>query len=191
MDCTFKTDDGKFNFRVGALIKDEKNDADNGKCGDSMDANVVNCANCVRGRILMVRNPAERPNVWYSVGGRVQYGETLEEAVLRELKEETGLTCEVERLCAIHENFFTANDGTPYHEISGDFLVKMTDELRAIKTGQLTTGGPKGEYLEWIDLNDLAGKTIFPNFFTTVDFSKETGVLHFIKRGDDTEFLAK
>ena len=110
MDCTFKTDEGKFNFRVGALIKD------NGNGG--------------QGRILMVRNPAERPNVWYSVGGRVQYGETLEEAVLRELKEETGFTCEVERLCALHENFFTANDGTPYHEISGYFLVKMTDELR-------------------------------------------------------------
>ena len=171
MDCTFKTDEGKFNFRVGGLIKDY--------------------ANGGQGRILMVRNPAERPNVWYSVGGRVQYGETLEEAVLRELKEETGFTCEVERLCAIHENFFTANDGTPYHEISGYFLVKMTDELRAIKTGQLTSGGPKGEYLEWIDLNDLAGKTIFPNFFTTVDFSKETGVLHFVKRGNDTEFLAK
>ncbi len=183
MDCTFKTDEGKFNFRVGALIKDYENSG----CGVAQAGD----SKPVRGRILMVRNPAERPNVWYSVGGRVQYGETLEEAVLRELKEETGFTCEVERLCAIHENFFTANDGTPYHEISGYFLVKMTDELRAIKSGQLTSGGPNGEYLEWIDLNDLAGKTIFPNFFTTVDFSKETSVLHFVKRGDNTEICVK
>ena len=165
MDCTFKTAEGKFNYRVGAFIRDE------GKPGSE-------------GRILVVRNPAERPNVWYSVGGRVQYGESLEEAILRELKEETGISCQVERLCAILENFFTISDGTPYHEFSAFFLVKMTDELRAIQSGQLTTGGPSGEYLEWIELNDLAGKTIYPPFFTDKNFPEEKGIVHFIKRND-------
>ena len=77
MDCTFKTDEGKFNYRVGALIRD-----------DSIGGH---------GRILMARNSAEREGVYYSVGGRVQYGESLEEAVLPELREETGIVHFVSR----------------------------------------------------------------------------------------------
>ena len=162
MACTFKTDEGKFNYRVGALIRDGN-------------------------RILMARNSAEREGTYYSVGGRVQYGESLEEAILRELREETGLDCEVERLCAIHENFFTAINGVPYHEFSSYFLVKMTDELRTIPSGKGTTGGPADEFLQWIDLDKLEGITIFPRFFTTTDFTKESGVVHFISRNEICE----
>ena len=164
MDCTFKTEEGNFNFRVGALIRDDSTGG--------------------RGRILMARNSAEREGVYYSVGGRVQFGESLEEAVLRELHEETGLDCEVERICAIHENFFTANNGVSYHEFAAFFLVKMTDELRAIPSGHGTTGGPSDEYLQWIDLDHLEDITIFPNFFTTTDFTKEAGILHFVSRDE-------
>lgn len=166
MDCTFKTDEGKFNFRVGALIRD-------------------------RNRILVVRNPKEQPNVWYSVGGRVCYGESLEEAILRELEEETGIRCKVERLAAIHENFFTPPDGIPYHEFSAYFFVKPDKELCSIPSGHLTSGGPEGEYLEWIDLDDCAGKTIFPEFCITTDFSKENGVVHFVTRNGVTERKTK
>ena len=164
MDCTFKTDEGKFNYRVGALILDKSVGG--------------------RGRILMARNSAEREGAYYSVGGRVHYGESLEDAILRELREETGLDCEVERICAIHENFFTMTNGGRYHEFSTYFLVKMTDELRAIPSGHGTTGGPVDEFLQWIDLDHLDGITIFPNFFTTMDFTKEAGILHFVSRDE-------
>lgn len=60
VDCTFKTDEGKFNFRVGAIIQ-------NGS------------------KILMARNPND--NLCFSVGGRVKINETLEQAVLGELYE--------------------------------------------------------------------------------------------------------
>lgn len=155
IDCTFNTSEGKFNFRVGAYIK-------NGS------------------RILMVRNPQEPPNIWYSVGGRVRFGETLQQAVLRELEEETGFRCETEHLAAIHENFFNASNGFFFHEFSAFFTVKITDELRSIKTGQLTKGGPVGEYLEWIDLKECEGKTIYPEFFKEENFGKGQETLHFV-----------
>lgn len=158
MDCTFKTEKGKFNYRVGAIIR-------NGN------------------RILMARNPGEtRGDMWYSVGGRVRFGETAEEACLRELKEETGLELELERLAAIHENFFRDAEGTLYHEISLFFLVKVDKKLASLESGHRTTGGPDGEVLEWLDLSDCADKQIFPDFFKTVDFSKEKDILHFITR---------
>ena len=158
MDCTFKTEKGKFNYRVGAIIR-------NGN------------------RILMARNPGEtRGDMWYSVGGRVRFGETAEEACLRELKEETGLKLELERLAAIHENFFRDAEGTLYHEISFFFLIKPDERLYSLENGHPTTDGPDGEVLEWLDLSDCADKQIYPEFFKTTDFSKEKDILHFITR---------
>ena len=129
MDCTFKTERGNFNYRVGLIIT-------NGR------------------KILMARNPNEERAFYYSVGGRVRFGESLTEAALRELKEETGIDCEIDRLAAIHENFFTCDEG----------------------------GGPGGEYLEWIDLDDSDGLTIYPDFYRTVDFEKDREIRHFISR---------
>lgn len=72
MDCTFKTEQGNFNYRVGVIITDGR-------------------------KVLMARNPNEERAFYYSVGGRVRFGESMEEAALRELKEETGLDCEIDR----------------------------------------------------------------------------------------------
>ncbi len=46
-----------------------------------------------RGRLLLMRRVNEPGRgVWFVPGGRIRYGETLKEAMLRELEEETGLT---------------------------------------------------------------------------------------------------
>ena len=89
MDCTFQTERGNFNYRVGVIIT-------NGR------------------KILMARNPNEERAFYYSVGGRVRFGESLTEAALRELKEETGIDCEIDRLAAIHENFFTCDEACSF-----------------------------------------------------------------------------
>lgn len=157
MDCTFKTEDGKFNFRVGAIIA-------NGR------------------KVLMARNPKEKRNFYYSVGGRVKVGESLENAVLRELKEETGITCEIERIAAIHENFFTDGDGVKFHEISIFFLIRQNEALLNIENGHLTQDGPDSEYLEWIDLDNLGGTTIYPEFYKDIDFNSISEIKHYVDR---------
>lgn len=55
-----------------------------------------------RGRLLVVKRAAE-PNrgVWAFPGGRVEPGETPEEAAVREAKEEVGLDVELEGLFAV------------------------------------------------------------------------------------------
>lgn len=157
MDCTFETEQGKFNFRVGVIIVKD-------------------------GKALMARNPNDRRAYYYSVGGRVQYGEEMTAAVIRELKEETGIDCEVDRLVCIHENFFVDSFGVPYHEISAYFTIKENDQLMQIENGHLTDHGPEGEYLTWIDLKHSDGLTLYPAFIKTIDFDKETDVKHFVTR---------
>lgn len=50
------------------------------------------------GRILLVRQRVSADRAWSLPGGRVQRGETIGEAVIRETREETGLDVVVDRL---------------------------------------------------------------------------------------------
>ena len=155
MDCTFTTEEGNFNYRVGAIIMSG-------------------------GRVLMARNPREKRPFYYSVGGRVQFGESLRDAVIREVKEETGVDCEIDRLACIHENFFTDDDGVPYHEVAAFFVIRPNDALTRIGSGTLTDQADAGEYLEWIDpLN--CEVTIYPEFLRTIDFTADHEVKHIVK----------
>ena len=74
-DMCVACDDGILNIRVGAIIMKD-------------------------GKILMVGNDRD---YLYSVGGRVKFGETAEEAVVREVLEETGVQMEIDRLGFVHE----------------------------------------------------------------------------------------
>ena len=55
----------------------------------------------------------EKDNYYYSIGGGVHMGETAEDAVKREVLEETGIPYEVEHLAIIHENFFEEISSSP------------------------------------------------------------------------------
>ena len=92
-------------------------------------------------------------------------GETAQDAVLREVFEETGVHYEIDRLAVVHENFFEENAGTlkdlKCHEISFYFLMKPrgTQELHS----NSTTQGVKEE-MRWIPINDLDQYKAFPSF---------------------------
>ena len=74
--------------------------------------------------VLLVRRGQEPArDTWSLPGGLVELGETLMEAIRRELAEETGLTVNLLGVAAVLERIFTDEaGGIPYHYVLVDFL---------------------------------------------------------------------
>lgn len=115
------------------------------------------------GKLLMVGN--EDVDYVYSVGGRIQFGETALEAVAREVWEETGVTMEVDHLAFMEENYFYADTpskmGKLIYEIGYYFYMKVPDDFRPVCESR--TADDQKEHLRWVGAEE--GIRMFPDFF--------------------------
>lgn len=131
------------------------------------------------GKLLMVGN--ERANYLYSVGGRIKFGETAEEAVVREVFEETGVKMEIDRLGFVHENYFygdaPSNLGKLIYEISFFFYMKVSSDFAPIS--ESFTEDNSREHLKWVSLDEKI--MMYPEFFRTELKKPADTVKHFIK----------
>ncbi|WP_342562213.1 NUDIX hydrolase [Paenibacillus sp. FSL R7-0345] len=96
--------------------------------------------------LLMVNNKGDS---WSLPGGAVEKGETLEQAVIRETKEETGLTIEVENIVAVNEAFFKEKG---HHALFITFEAKIIEGEISIQDEDEISG------VEWVGIkraNDL------------------------------------
>lgn len=132
--------DGIVNLRVGAIIQKD-------------------------GKVLMVGN--DSVNYCYSVGGRIKFGESAEDAVRREVLEETGYDLEVDRLGFLQECFFMGDTpaklGKLVYELCFYFYMKTPADFEP-RCESLTAEG-RGEHLEWVAPDSEKG--LFPAFFRT------------------------
>ena len=145
--------DGLINIRAGAIIQKQ-------------------------GRLLMIGN--DRSDYLYSIGGRLRFHETAEEAVKREVREETGVELEIERLGFVHENRFRSDlpgkEGVPVYEISFFFYMKVPQDFSPV-SGSHTEDGVR-EYLRWVDPEEPV--KLYPEFFRRELNRNRKGVRHIV-----------
>jgi 8-oxo-dGTP pyrophosphatase MutT (NUDIX family) len=153
-NCGFTKDNKWFRYRAAAIIVED-------------------------GCVLFAGN--EKDNYFYSIGGAVHMGETAEDAVIREVYEETGIKYEIDHLAVIHENFFNENQGAlkgmDCHEIAFYFMMKPRG-TKELKSDSYTQGVK--ETMHWLPISELDNYRAFPCFMKEFLQTEHTGVEHIV-----------
>jgi len=102
-----------------------------------------------KGKILLEKRKNEPSRGKWSIpGGLVELGESVEQAVIREVKEETGLDVEAPRLIDVVDNIsLDAKGKVKYHYVIVDFLVN-------IRCG-LAKAASDADELKWVPLSEV------------------------------------
>jgi len=132
---------------------------------------------CIRdGEVLLVEHKSFAPgdsafpdSYWILPGGRVERGETLQDALCREMMEETGLSCSVGSMVFVKELLYphpgAPLQGSRHHSLSLGFHCEVT--------GGETVTGKDPEYpddeqmilrVDWIPLAELDQYELYPPF---------------------------
>ena len=153
-DMTVPCGDGYLNIRAGAILLRKD------------------------GRFLMMGN--EHFDYLYAVGGRLHFGETAEEAVIREVEEETGVRLRVNRLGFVHETYFISDAapriGETIYEISFYFYMEVPEDFHPVCNSR--TEDNSREFLVWTSPDDP--RTLYPEFFRTELRNPVPYVRHFV-----------
>jgi 8-oxo-dGTP pyrophosphatase MutT (NUDIX family) len=144
--------DGLLNVRVGAIIiKDE--------------------------RALMVKS--KFGDYCYSVGGRIRLGETAEQAVVREVFEETGVKMTVDRLGYVSEVYFYNDSpklfGKPVYELAFYFYMNAPADF-APASDHIADGE---EPFVWVAPDDP--RTLYPGFMREALLDPKPYVVHDVR----------
>ena len=114
-----------------------------------MSGSVIPCVGAVikdeLGRLLLIKR-AHHPGagLWSLPGGRVEPGETDAEALVREMREETGLTVQAGRLL-----------GSVRRPYSGGDVIDIRDYAATVIGGTLSAGDDAAD-TRWVDAEDFA-----------------------------------
>ena len=139
MDISFTLGNDKFNYRVCAMIISD-------------------------GKILAMHD--DRSPYYYLPGGRVAIGETAENAVIREVQEELGITLKIIRPLWLNQAFFTEDvDNLNYHELCIYFLMDIADtDLLARGKQFVLNEGHRIHNFEWLEFERLQDEYFYPLF---------------------------
>lgn len=156
MDILFKTGDWEFSYRVAGI--------------------------CVKNGMVLLQKPTN-DNAYAFPGGHVEFGETNEETLIREFKEEIGADIRVGELKWVAEIFFPWGS-KPCHQICLYYMVEILNP-EIPETGMfLGTEHIEGRNFEleyhWIPLEELQKLEVYPTETPELLRKLDGGVQHFV-----------
>jgi 8-oxo-dGTP diphosphatase len=109
------------------------------------------------GRILLVKRGNEPARgQWTIPGGVVEIGESLDDAVARETKEETGLEASKPRLIDVVDQVHLDESGrVEFHYVIVDYVVKAKGRPKAASDA---------EAIKWVPLDEVEEYDLTPSF---------------------------
>jgi len=135
-NISFDVDGGKFNLRTAGIIIQSN-------------------------KILLCKNDGN--SNYYTIGGRIKFGEDSVKAIEREVMEETKQRFIADRLLYVNENFFTfQKTQEKCHEICTYYLMKSLQPVIKLPQPIQESYGIVRFY--WIHLNELTEIVFFPEF---------------------------
>lgn len=106
--------------------------------------------------ILLIQHIKNEKKYWLVPGGGVDWGESLEEALIREYKEETNLDVEVKDFLFFSE---TISPDKNKHVINLYFLVKIKNDSETMKIGNETNLSD----LKYVSKEEIQNIKLYPN----------------------------
>jgi len=119
------------------------------------------------GKILLEKRRNEPgKGKWSIPGGLVELGETAEQTVIREVREETGLEVEKPEHIDVVDNIIRDSNGEiKYHFVIIDYFIRL-------KGGKLEVGSDAGE-LRWVLLDEVEKYDLTKTFRAFVQRNRE------------------
>lgn len=158
-DIIFKTDEYVFSYRVAGLL--------------------------VHNNKILLQRPIN--DIAYALpGGHVEFGETNEETLIREFKEEINANIRVDSLQWVGEMFFPWPSGNkPCHQICLYYKIELTDdkciplEGEFWGTEQLENGTFKLKF-SWVDISRISDIELYPVEAKSLLAQGFDGIKHFV-----------
>lgn len=148
MDIGMNTTNGDFSLRAAALIINSN-------------------------QLLVIKH--DNFDCFYTIGGRVNINETSTDAVIREVREETGYLLSVDRLVYIQERFYNINN-THHHEVVFFYLMKSAD----VRIENESCMDHQEEKLYWIPIDELQNINLVPAFLQIALTNIQKEIIHIV-----------
>ena len=153
-DIQYKTDDGYFNCRVvGVCVKNNK----------------------------VFLSKLKTDEYWTFIGGKSEFGEATDEAIIREYKEETGATLQINRLLAVIENFFDM-DNSNWHQLIFFYLLDDDNNELEDFDGYKEVNDNSNAIYQWINLEQIDSLNIKPDCAQQILKKFPQNIVHYINR---------
>lgn len=157
MDILFKTDDWVFSYRVAGI--------------------------CLQNGKVLLQTTTGEDHSFAFPGGHVEFGETNEETLMREFKEEIGADIRVGELKWVAEVFFPWG-GKPCHQICLYYMVEILNPEIPRDGMFMAAEHIEGRNFEleyhWIPLEDVEKLEVYPTQTPALLQKLDEGVQHFV-----------